>query len=115
MELNRRSFLKKALAAGSLAAGTGSLFYACAGIRRSDLPDQNLVGHTANQLDQDVIKVTLKKANPVDYPLQRITRRITVKHDYLSKEINGEDIRALSEHLTGRLFYFPRAGSSGIS
>lgn len=193
MELNRRSFLKKALAAGSLAAGTGSLFYACAGIRRSDLPDQKLAGHTANQLDavgnsilfyaslapsghnsqpwfvrvlnqnewiigvdpdrrlpavdpgnrevmlsigafaenlsiaaqtfglkaemeviakdpfeQDVIKVTLKKANPVDYPLQRITRRMTVKHDYLSKEINGEDIRALSEHLTGRLFYFPR-------
>jgi len=193
MELNRRSFLKKALAAGSLAAGTGSLFHACAGIRRSDLPDQNLVGHTANQLDavgnsilfyaslapsghnsqpwfvrvlnqnewiigvdpdrrlpavdpgnrevmlsigafaenlsiaaqtfglkaemeviakdpfeQDVIKVILKKAKPVDYPLQRITRRMTVKHDYLTKEIKGEDIRALSEHLTGRLFYFPR-------
>ena len=193
MELNRRNFLKKALAAGSLAVGTGSLLSGCSGIRRSDLPDQNLAGHTANQLDavgnsilfhaslapsghnsqpwfvrvlnqnewiigvdpdrrlpavdpgnrevmlsigafaenlaiaaqtfglkaemeviakdpfeQDVIKVTLKKAKPVDYPLQRITRRMTVKHDYLSKEINGEDIRALSEHLTGRLFYFPR-------
>ena len=193
MELNRRNFLKKALAAGSLAVGTGSLLSGCSGIRRSDLPDQNLAGHTANRLDaagnsilfhaslapsghnsqpwfvrvlnqnewiigvdpdrrlpavdpgnrevmlsigafaenlaiaaqtfglkaemeviakdpfeQDVIKVTLKKAKPVDYPLQRITRRMTVKHDYLSKEINGEDIRALSEHLTGRLFYFPR-------
>lgn len=51
MEVNRRSFLKKALAAGSLAAGTGSLFSGCAGIRRSDLPDQNLAGQTAKQLD----------------------------------------------------------------
>ena len=193
MEVNRRSFLKKALAAGSLAAGTGSLFSGCAGIRRSDLPDQNLAGQTAKQLDavgnailyygslapsghnsqpwvvrvlsqnewiigvdpdrrlpavdpgnrevmlslgafaenlsitagtfglkaemdviardpleQDVIKVTLKKAKPVDYPLQRITRRMTVKHGYLSNEIKAEDVRALSEHLTGRLFYFAK-------
>jgi len=193
MELNRRSFLKKALAAGSLAAGTGSLLSACSGIRRSDLPDQTLSEHTLNQLDklgnsilyyaslapsghnsqpwyvrvlsqnewiigvdpdrrlpavdpgnrevmlsigafaenlsiaagtfglkaemeviasdpfeQDVIKVTLRKAKPVDYPLQRITRRMTVKHGYLSNEIKQEDIRALSEHLKERLFYFPR-------
>jgi hypothetical protein len=193
MELNRRSFLKKALAAGSLAAGTGSFISACSGIRRSDLPDQNLSGHTASQLDtvgnsilyhaslapsghntqpwfvrvlgpkewiigadpdrrlpavdpgnrevmlsigafaenlsiaagtfgqkaemeviakdpfaQDVIKVTLRKAKPVDYPLQRITRRMTVKHGYLPNEIKGEDVRALSEHLKGRLFYYSR-------
>ncbi len=193
MELNRRGFLKKALAAGSLAAGSASLFSACSGIRRSDLPDQNLAGTTANQLDamgnsilyyaslapsghnsqpwfvrvlspkewligvepdrrlpavdpanrevllsigafaenlsiaaatfglkaemeviaddpfeHDVIKVTLKKTKPTEYPLQRITRRMTVKHGYLSKEIKKQDIHALSEHLKGRLFYFPR-------
>ena len=193
MKLNRRSFLKKALAAGSLAVGTGSLLSGCSGIRRSDLPDQNPAEPTANQLDavgtsilyyaslapsghnaqpwyvrvlsqnewiigvdpqrrlpavdpgnrevmlslgafaenlsiaahtfglkaemevlakdpfeQDVIKVTLKKTKPLDYSLERITRRMTVKHGYLSKEIKAEDISALSEHLTGRLFYFPR-------
>ena len=58
--------------------------------------------------EPDVIKVALKKAKPVDYPLQRITRRLTVKQGYLPKEIKAEDIRALSEHLKGRLFYFPR-------
>ena len=42
--------------------------------------------------EQDVIKVTLKKANRVDYPLQRITRRMTVKHGYLSNEIKAEDV-----------------------
>jgi hypothetical protein len=52
--------------------------------------------------EPDVIKVTLKKAKPVDYPLQRITRRMTVKHGYLSNEIKAEDIRVLSEHLTAR-------------
>jgi hypothetical protein len=193
MELNRRNFLKKALASGMMAAGSGTLLSACSGIRRSDLPDQSIAGHTANQLDavdnsilyyaslapsghnsqpwyvrvldpnewiigvdpdrclpavdptnrevllsigafaenlsiaagvfglkaemeviandpyeQDVIKVTLKKTKPTDYPLQRITRRMTVKHGYLSKEIEKLDIRALSEPLKGRLFYFPR-------
>jgi len=147
-------------------APSRSYFSACSGIHRSDLPDQNLAGHTINQLDvvdnfvlyyaslapsghnsqpwyvrvlsqkewiigagpdrrlpavdpgnrevmlsigafaenlstaagtfglkaemdviasdpfeQDVIKVRLKKAKPVDYPLQRITRRMTVKHE----------------------------------
>ena len=33
---------------------------------------------------------------------------MTVKHGYLSNEKKKEDIRALSEHLKGRLFYFPR-------
>jgi hypothetical protein len=193
MKLNRRSFLKKALAAGSLAVGSGSSFSGCSGIRRSDLPDQNPAGQTANQLDAvgnsilyyaslapsghnsqpwvvrvfsqnewiigvdparrlpavdpgnrevmlsigafaenlsiaagthglkaemeviardpfepDVIKVTLKKEKPADYPLQRITRRMTVKHGYLSNEIKAADVRALSKHLKGRLFYFPR-------
>jgi hypothetical protein len=193
MVLNRRRFLKKALAAGTLAVGSGCLLSACSGIRRSDLPDQNLSGHTANQLDavgnsilyyaslapsghnsqpwyvrvlsrnewiigidpdrrlpavdpgnreamlsigafaenlsiaagtfglkaemeviagdpfaQDIIKVTLRKTKPTDYPLQRITRRMTVKHGYLSKEIKKEDVSALTEPLKGRLFYFPR-------
>jgi hypothetical protein len=50
----------------------------------------------------------LREAKPIDYPLKRITRRMTVKHGYLSNEIKKEDIRAVSEHLKGRLFYFPR-------
>jgi hypothetical protein len=33
---------------------------------------------------------------------------MTVKHGYLSDEIKKEDIHLLSEHLNGRLFYFPR-------
>jgi len=193
MVLNRRRFLKKTLAAGTLAVGSGCLLSACSGIRRSDLPDQASSEHASNQLDkvgnvilfyaslapsghnsqpwymrvlsqnewiigidpdrrlpavdpgnreamlsvgafaenlsiaagtfglkaemeiiagepteQDVIKVSLKKTKPTDYQLQRITRRMTVKQGYLSKEIAKEDIRSLSEHLKGRLFYFPR-------
>ncbi len=62
----------------------------------------------SDPLEQDIIKVNLRKAKPVDYPLQRLTRRMTVKHGYLSNETKKDDIRALSEHLKGRLFYFPR-------
>ena len=52
MKLNRRSFLKKALTAGSLAAGTGTLLAACSGIRRPDLSDQNLPETSTKQLDK---------------------------------------------------------------
>jgi nitroreductase len=192
MKLNRRSFLKKALTAGSLAAGTGTLLAACSGTRRSDLSDRPLPETTIKQLDKvghsilyhaslapsghnsqpwyvrilnqnewiigadpdrrlnavdpdnrevmlsigafaenlslaagtfglkaemvvtakspfdrEIIKVKLKNANTVAYPLQRITQRMTAKHGYHPSEIKKEDIQALSEHLNGRLYYFP--------
>ncbi len=59
-------------------------------------------------VDQAIIEVTLKEANPVDYPLARMTRRMTVKHGHLAKEIKKEDVAALSGHMKDQLFYFPR-------
>ena len=58
--------------------------------------------------DQDIIEVTLKESKPEDYDLQRITRRMTAKHGYLPDEIKSEDLTALSAHMEGYLFYFPR-------
>ncbi|MBW2582316.1 MAG: twin-arginine translocation signal domain-containing protein, partial [Deltaproteobacteria bacterium] len=52
MKLNRRSFLKKTLAAGSMAVGSGSILSACSSIRRADLPDQNLAKPITGQLDK---------------------------------------------------------------
>jgi len=193
MKLNRRSFLKKTLAAGSMAVGSGSILSACSSIRRADLPDQNLAKPITGRLDKsggaildhaclapsghnsqpwfvrivnnnewiigldsqrrlsevdpdnreallsigafaenlslaagtyglkaemeiiaddpfrkDIIRVSLKPAKPIDYPLERLKLRMTVKHGYLPAEIKKEDIHALSEPLKGRLFYFPK-------
>jgi hypothetical protein len=41
----------------------------------------------ANPFEQEILKVSLSQAKPVDYPLQRITGRMTVKHGYLPDEI----------------------------
>ena len=54
-----------------------------------------------------IFKVSLTPAATIDYPLQRVTRRMTVKNGFLSDEIKSEDIKALSKPLNGRLFYFP--------
>jgi len=193
MKINRRSFLKRTLAAGSLAVGNGSLLSACSSLRRADLPDQDLSkpisaqldpiggdilyhaslapsGHNAqpwfvriakknewvigldpqrrlpevdpdnreallsigafaenlalaagtygyeaemeiiagNPFEQDIIKVTLNNTGTVNYPLERLKQRMTVKQGYLSDEIKKEDIHALSEPLKGRQFYFPK-------
>ena len=52
MKLNRRNFLKKTLAAGSMAVGSGLILSACSSIRRADLPDQNLSKPLTGQLDK---------------------------------------------------------------
>jgi len=193
MKINRRSFLKKTLAAGSLLAGAGSFFAACSGVRRSDMPGPDLVEQTHSRLDkvrnavlyyaslapsghnsqpwyvkvldqnewiigadplrrlsavdphnrevmisigafaenlsvaagklglkaemeliaadhfeQDILKVTLSQARPIDYPLQRITGRMTVKHGYLPDEIKEGDLKMLAKPFNGHMFYFPR-------
>ncbi len=58
-------------------------------------------------LEQEILEVTLRKAKPVPYPLERISLRMTAKHGYRSKEIKKDDVEALTEPLGGRLFYFP--------
>lgn len=58
--------------------------------------------------DEEVLQVSLKKANRGTYPLERLTLRRTVKNGFLSREIAGEDVNLLSEPHGGRLFYYPR-------
>lgn len=68
--------------------------------------DMDIIAESS--FDQAIIEVTLKESQSEDYPLERITRRRTVKHGHLPKEIKKEDVMALSGHLKGHLFYFPR-------
>ena len=192
MKINRRSFLKKSIAAGTLLAGAGSLISACSGTRRSDLkapesadqsipqldevreailyyaslapsghnsqpwyvtvrgPDEWIIGADPNRrlpaVDpnnrevmlsigafvenlaiaagtfdlqteieiisgdmhaRDILKVLLKPGPTNDYPLQRLSGRMTVKHGYLSDELKTADVHALSTPLAGHLHYFP--------
>ena len=58
--------------------------------------------------EQDTLKVSLMQARVEDYPLQRITERMTVKHGYLPDRIGKEDLQVLSKPFNGRMFYFPR-------
>ena len=52
MKINRRSFLKETLAAGTMLAGAGSLISACSGISRSDLPDRIPAEQSTTELDE---------------------------------------------------------------
>lgn len=61
-----------------------------------------------SSFDQAIIEVALKESKSENYPLERISTRRTVKHGHLPKKIKKEDVTALSSHLKGRLFYFPR-------
>jgi nitroreductase len=63
--------------------------------------------------ENDVVKVSLRNAKAVHYPLRRLKMRMTAKDGFLSKELKSDDIRALSEPLKDRLFYFPRGSEHG--
>jgi len=58
--------------------------------------------------DEEIIKVSLRKRVASDYPLKRITSRMTPKHGFRNSEIKSVDVKALSAAAGGRLFYFPR-------
>lgn len=58
--------------------------------------------------DEEVLRVSLKKATPGKYPLERLTLRRTVKNGLLPREIEKEDVKVLSEPHEGKLFYYPR-------
>jgi hypothetical protein len=79
----------------SLAAGTFGL-----------KAEMQIIAKTS--FDREIIEVALKESKSEAYPLKRITQRMTVKHGYLPNIIEKEDVTALSAHLKGRLFHFPR-------
>jgi hypothetical protein len=58
--------------------------------------------------DEEVLRLSLKKAAPATYPLERLNLRRTVKNGFLPRELSVEDVKALAEPHGGRLFYYPR-------
>ena len=66
----------------------------------------NVIANDRN--DRAAVRIAFHKDQPSGYPIQRMERRRTVKHGHLPKQIKSEDVKALSEPLGGRLFYFPR-------
>jgi hypothetical protein len=68
--------------------------------------DMRVIAQTS--FDPEIIEVALTESAPEEYPLRRLTQRMTVKHGYLPSEIKKQDVAALSAHMQGHLFYFPR-------
>ncbi len=63
---------------------------------------------TENPLDEEIIKVSLDKAKPREYPLDRLTSRRKVKNGYRPAELKDDDVKFLSEPLDSHIYYFPR-------
>jgi len=59
-------------------------------------------------MDEEIVKISFKKAKPDKYPLERIIKRRTIRTGFQSVEIRSSDVKALSESLKDNLFYIPR-------
>jgi nitroreductase len=84
MNINRRSFLKRTLAAGSMAVGTGSLLSACSSLRRGDLPQQDFATPVNYPLDQTGVAILYHAAlAPSGHNAQPWFVRIVKKNEWV--------------------------------
>jgi hypothetical protein len=51
-----------------------------------------------NPSDPDIADIRLKKGKTVDFPLEKIRRRRTVRSGYTDQEIKGEDLKYVTKH-----------------
>ncbi len=70
--------------------------------------ETNMEVLAASPSDEEVLRVSLQKANPTGYPLNRLLTRRTTRGGHRVTELRSDDVKSLSEPLEGRLFYFPR-------
>lgn len=73
--------------------------------------DVTAIARTRN--DREVLSVELHPDTKVDYPLERLNGRRTVRQGQLSRGISPDDLKALSKAADGHLHYFPRESQHG--
>lgn len=61
-----------------------------------------------SNFDTELIRVHRVRHRPVDYPMQRLVERRTVKHGHQNRELRRADVAALTGSNSGSMFYFPR-------
>jgi len=61
----------------------------------------------------DIAIVTLKESNPVDYPLNKISLRRTVRNGFRQQEIRWETLSGITGHMKESVHYFPRESAHG--
>lgn len=58
--------------------------------------------------DREVLSVEFREDKAIEYPLQRLTKRRTVRQGQLSRNISPGDLKALATAADECLYYFPR-------
>jgi len=76
-----------------------------------------------NPLDRDIAEIRLKKGKTVDFPLEKIKTRRTVRSGYSDQEIKAEDLKYITRHdakscivsdvPSPHSFYFPNSSLQG--
>lgn len=72
--------------------------------------DTRVIGETPAAAE--ILAVTLRRAEPSPFPLERIRQRRTVRRHHLPQELRSADVRALAAPFGDRLAFLP-SGSAG--
>jgi hypothetical protein len=51
-----------------------------------------------NRTDTDIVEIRLNKGRTVDFPIEKIKQRRTVRSDYLDQEIKTQDLKYITKH-----------------
>ncbi len=72
------------------------------------------VAYLASSLkDKAVAEVTLVKDRRIEYPLNKIESRRTVRSNHLQKSITSDDLKFISGSNNSNIFYFPAGSKEG--
>lgn len=71
----------------------------------------NVIARSAKELQ--IAELTLRKASPQTYPLERLVRRRTVKNGFLRKDISAQDVTAFCTGEPEQVYYFPHSSAQG--
>jgi len=94
---NRELLLSLGAFLENLSIAAGSLGYAA---------DIRITARTPQ--DTEIARISIRRGTARPYPLERLSRRSTVKQGFLDRELSGADVRYLSESLQGHFAYFPK-------
>ena len=75
-----------------------------------------------NRTDTEIAEVRFQKDKPIDFPVEKIKKRRTVRSNYLDQEMKGDDIKFITKHdtrscliptVSPHSFYFPNTSPQG--
>ncbi len=60
-----------------------------------------------NNMDRTIARISFSEAEPVNYPMERLLKRRTIRSGLKQGKLNPDDVDTITASAPGKIFYFP--------